>query len=307
MLRNTQEIDMIKHKKPESLLKGLVELSSLPFIYIKINEAVNNPRSSMQDISDIISNDPGLSSRLLKLVNSAFYSFSSKIETVSRALLIIGTQQIRDLALATSVVNLFKGIPDSLVSMESLWKHSVACGLAAKKLAIARQSESHVERFFTAGIIHDVGRLVIYKKIPETARDMILRCKTERKPLCLVEKEVIGFDHSELGHKLAQSWHLPPSLEEAIACHHTPWHAKRHPVETCVVHIADYIAHEMQLGDSGEQYIPPLDEKVWEVTGIPASMVPSISEELRSEFEDVVQSLWELPVIQKPHALIPKY
>jgi HD-like signal output (HDOD) protein len=111
MLRNTQEIDMIKHKKPESLLKGLVELSSLPFIYIKINEAVNNPRSSMQDISDIISNDPGLSSRLLKLVNSAFYSFSSKIETVSRALLIIGTQQIRDLALATSVVNLLNEKP----------------------------------------------------------------------------------------------------------------------------------------------------------------------------------------------------
>jgi HD-like signal output (HDOD) protein len=161
---------MLKNKKPESLLKGVVELSSLPFIYIKINEAVNNPRSSTQDISNIISNDPGLSTRLLKLVNSAFYRFSSKIETVSRALLLVGTQQIRDLALATSVVNLFKGIPDSFVSMESLWKHSVACGLAAKKLAITRQSESSAERFFAAGIIHDIGRLVIYKKIPESQR-----------------------------------------------------------------------------------------------------------------------------------------
>jgi HD-like signal output (HDOD) protein len=298
---------MLKNKKPESLLKGVVELSSLPFIYIKINEAVNNPRSSTQDISNIISNDPGLSTRLLKLVNSAFYRFSSKIETVSRALLLVGTQQIRDLALATSVVNLFKGIPDSFVSMESLWKHSVACGLAAKKLAITRQSESSAERFFAAGIIHDIGRLVIYKKIPETAHDMISRCKTERKPLCLVEKEVIGFDHAELGHTLAQSWNLPPSLNEAIAYHHAPWLAKKHPVEACVIHIADYLAYEMRLGDSGEQYMPPLDEKVWKVTGIPASVMPSLSKEVRSEIEDVVQSLWELPVIQNTRGMIPKY
>jgi HD-like signal output (HDOD) protein len=303
----TQEVDMIHYKNPESLLKGLVELSSLPFIYIKINEAVNNPRSSMQDISDIISSDPGLSSRLLRLVNSAFYSSSSKIETVSRALLVIGTQQIRDLALATSVMSLFKGIPDNLVSMESLWKHSVACGLAAKKLATAKQCESNVERFFTAGIIHDIGRLVIYKKIPETAREMILRCKTDRKPLCLVEKDVIGFDHTDLGRKLAQLWNLPPSLEEVLAYHHTPWEAKRYPLESCVVHIADHIAHEMQLGDSGEQYIPPLEENVWELSGIPAIEISSISDQLRPEFEDVVQSLWELPVTQKPRELFPKF
>jgi len=285
---------VIKRKKPETLLKGLVELSSLPFIYIKINDAVKNPRSSIKDISDIISGDPNLTTRLLRLVNSAFYGFPSKVETVSRALLMVGTQQMRDLALATSVMSLFKGIPGRLVSMESLWRHSVACGLAAGMLATVRQSEANVERFFTAGIIHDIGRLVIYKKIPETAQEMILRCRASKEPLYLIEKEVLGFDHSDLGRMLAQSWNLPPSLAEVLAYHHFPQEAKQYPIETCVVHIADYIAHGMQLGNSGEHYLPPLDEKVWELSGIPESVLSSISDQLRPEFEDLVQSLWEL-------------
>jgi HD-like signal output (HDOD) protein len=285
---------MVKRKKPEALLKGWVELSSLPFIYIKINNAINDRHSSIKDISDIISGDPSLTTRLLRLVNSAFYGFPSKIDTVSRAILAVGTNQLRDLALATSVLSLFKGIPAGLVSMESLWRHSVACGLAAKMLSTASRREANVERFFTAGIIHDIGRIVIYKMMPDAAQEMILRCRVNNEPLYLVEKEVIGFDHADLGRALAQLWNLPASLEEMIACHHSPAEARLYPVEACVVHIADYIAQEMQLGDSGEQYIPPLDKKVWKLVGIPESALTFITDPLKAEFEDVVQSLWEL-------------
>lgn len=279
-------------KKPEDLLKGLVQVSSLPVIYTKINEAVNNPQSSMKGISDIISDDPGLTSRLLQLVNSAFYSFPSRIETVNRALFIVGTQQLRDLALATSIMNLFKGIPEDLVNMESFWRHSVACGLTAKILATYRRCEMNVERFFAAGIIHDIGRLIIYKKIPETAKEMILRCKTNRELLFLVEKEVIGFDHADLGRVLVQFWNLPPSLEEVVAYHHSPREARRYPVETAVVHIADIIAHAMQFGKSGEQYIPPIDEKAWELIGVPTSVLSPTMDQLEREIKDVVQSLF---------------
>jgi HD-like signal output (HDOD) protein len=269
-------------------------LSSLPFIYIKINNAINDRHSSIKDISDIISSDPSLTTRLLRLVNSAFYGFPSKIDTVSRALLAVGTNQIRDLAMATSVLRLFKGIPAGLVNMDSLWRHSVACGVAAKMLATAGRRDTSVERFFTAGIIHDIGRLAIYKMMPDAAQEMILRCRVSNEPLCLVEKEVIGFDHADLGRALAQLWNLPASLEEMIACHHFPLEAREHTVEACVVHIADYVVHSMQLGESGEQYIPPLDNKVYKLTGIPESALSAISEPLRAEFEDVVQSLWEL-------------
>ncbi|HVO66411.1 MAG TPA: HDOD domain-containing protein [Syntrophales bacterium] len=282
-------------KKPEDLLKGLVQVSSLPAVYTKINEAVNNPQSSMKGISDIISDDPGLTSRLLQLVNSAFYSFPSRIETVSRALFIVGTQQLRDLALATSIMNMFKGIPEDLVNMESFWRHSVACGLTAKILATYRRCEMNVERFFAAGIIHDIGRLIIYKKIPETAREMILRCKANRESLFLVEKEIIGFDHSDLGRILVQFWNLPPSLEEVVAYHHSPREARRYPIETAVVHIADIIANAMQFGNSGEQYIPRMDEKAWELIGIPTSALSPTMDQLEREIKDVVQSLFGKP------------
>ncbi|MGZ6236299.1 MAG: HDOD domain-containing protein, partial [Syntrophales bacterium] len=108
---------MVKHNKLDALLKGWVELSSLPFIYIRISNAINDHHSSIRDISDIISGDPSLTTRLLRLVNSAFYGFPSKIDTVSRALMAVGTNQIRDLAMATSVLRLFRGIPSGLVSM----------------------------------------------------------------------------------------------------------------------------------------------------------------------------------------------
>jgi len=279
-------------KKPEDLLKGLVQVSSLPDVYTKINEAVNNPRSSMKGISDIISDDPGLTFRLLQLVNSAFYGFPSKIETVSRALFIVGTQQLRDLALATSIMSLFKGVPEDLVNMESFWRHSVACGLTAKILATYRRCEMNVERFFAAGIIHDIGRLVIYKKIPETAREMLLRCKTNRELLFLVERELIGFDHAELGRVLVQFWNLPPSFEEVVAYHHSPREARRYPAETAVVHIADIIAHAMQFGNSGEQYVPPMDERAWELIGIPTSVLSPTIDQLEREMKDVVQLLF---------------
>jgi HD-like signal output (HDOD) protein len=282
-------------KRPEDLLKGMVQLSSLPAIYTKINEAVNNPRSSMQDISNIISDDPGLTSRLLQLVNSALYGFPSKIETVSRALFIVGTQQIRDLALATSIMSLFKGIPEDLVNMESFWRHSVACGLAAKILATYRRCEMNVERFFAAGVIHDIGRLVIYKKIPETAREMIIRCKANKELLYVVEKEVIGFDHSSVGSVLAKFWNLPPSLEEVVACHHSPRHAKRYPIETSVVHVADIIVHAMQLGNSGEQYVPPLDRQALELIGIPPSVLSPTLDQLEREVKDIIQTLFRKP------------
>ncbi len=282
--------------KPEDLLKGMVQLSSLPVIYSKVNEAVNNPRSSMKDISNIISDDPGLTSRLLQVVNSAFYGFPTKIETVSRALFIVGTQQIRDLALATSIMSLFKGIPEDLVSMESFWKHSVACGIAAKILATYRRSEMNVERFFAAGIIHDIGRLVIYMKIPEEAREMILLAKADGRSLYTVEKERLGFDHTKLGRVLVQFWNLPPSLEEVVAYHHSPREARRYPVETSVIHVADIIAHAMQIGSSGEHYIPALDEKAWELIGIPTSVLSPTMDQLEREVKDVVQSLWGKPV-----------
>ncbi len=278
---------------PGDLLKGCIEVSSLPTIYCRINEAINNPASSMAGIGKIISDDPGLTLRLLRLVNSAFYGFPTKIETITQALVIIGTKQLRDLALATSIVSLFEGIPKEFVSMESFWRHSIACGIAAKTLAAYRR-ESNTERFFIAGLLHDIGRLILYKKAGNQIREALLRSKTGESLLFLAEREMLGFDHAVLGRRLLQGWNLPVSLEEAVAFHHEPGGARRYPIETAVVHVADIIVNAIQFGSSGERYVPPLDGEAWERIGFPASKLSSLLEHLDSQVNEVIHSfLWD--------------
>ncbi|NVM21181.1 MAG: HDOD domain-containing protein [Desulfobacterales bacterium] len=277
-------------REPGDLLDGWTQISSLSIVQSRLNEEINNPRASMSNIGQIIGDDPGLTARLLRLVNSAFFGFPSKIETITRAIVIVGLQQLRDLAMATSVVNLFKGIPKHLVSMESFWQHSIACGVAARILAAYRR-ETNIERLFVAGMLHDIGRLIINTKVPDQARKALLRSKFNGELLYIAEREVIGFDHAAVGHALLKAWNLPPSLQEVVAYHHNPQAARRFPTETSIVHVADIIVHTMQFGTSGERFVPPLDGSAWESIGLSTSVLSPILDQVDRQANDVVQTI----------------
>jgi HD-like signal output (HDOD) protein len=273
---------------PNDLLKGYVEVSSLPTIFTRINEAVNNPRSSMSDIGKIIGEDAGLTARLLMVVNSAFFNFPQRIESITKAIGIVGTQQLRDLALATSIIKLFKGLPADLVDMEKFWKHSVGVGIAARTLAAFRR-ETNVERYFVAGILHDIGRLLMFMKIPDLSREAFLRSKNNNELLHVAETELIGFDHAAVGRVLMQAWKLPFYQEEVVGFHHKPNLATRFPVETAIVHVADIVAHSMGLGSSGERFVPALDPEAWERLALPISTLAPTFEQVDRQFGDAVK------------------
>lgn len=275
---------------PRDLLKGYLEVSSLPMIYYKIEEVLNRPNTSMSDIGKIVGQDPGLTVRLLRLVNSAFFNFPSKIETITQALVVIGTQQLRELVLATSIVNLFQGIPKDLVNMESFWRHSIACGLAARIMATYR-NEANAERFLIAGMVHDIGRLIMYKKIGDLCRATLIQSRTYGMPLFQAEKEVIGFDHCQIGRLLLQSWNLPKSLEEAVTYHHRPGLATHYPVEAATVHMADILVNALQWGTSGSHDVPPLEPSAWDLLELPPSLLPSLLNQLRSQVQEVIHSI----------------
>ncbi len=275
---------------PQDLLRGYLEVSSLPMIYYRIDEVISRPNTSMADIGKIVGQDPGLTVRLLRLANSAFYHFPTKIETITQALVVIGTQQLRELVLATSIVNLFQGIPKDLVNMESFWRHSIACGLAARMMATYRH-EANVERYLIAGMVHDVGRLIMYKKIGDLSRSALIHSRTSGKPLYLAEKEVIGFDHGQIGRLLLQSWNLPQSLEEAVAFHHRPNLADHFPMEAATVHLADIMVNALQWGTSGAHLVPPLESSAWDLLGLPPNVLPSLLKDLRGQVNEVVHSI----------------
>ena len=274
-------------RRASDLLKGVVSVASLPGVYLRLSAVVSDPRSSAADVGRVIAEDPGLTARLLKLVNSAMYGFPSRIETVSHAISIVGTAQLQDLALATSVIRLFANMPESLVTMESFWRHSVACGVTARAIA-TRRREPNVERYFVAGLLHDIGRPIMFMQVPDEARSAVLRSRETGEPLFQVEQATLGFDHTHVGHALLDMWKLPPSLKEAVAHHHFPERAQRFPVETAVVHIADLLANALGFGTSGEPGIPPLDAKAWDRVELAPTAVEDLLEESERHYQAAV-------------------
>ena len=156
----------------QNLVDKSPQISSLPTIFFQINAAVEDPESSFVETGEIISSDPSLSARLLRIINSSFFGFPNEIETITHAVTIVGMAQLRDLALATTVVNQFKGIPKNLINMENFWLHSVATGLTAKVIAIYRR-ETNADRFYLMGMLHDLGRLLLLLNIPDSMKAVV--------------------------------------------------------------------------------------------------------------------------------------
>jgi putative nucleotidyltransferase with HDIG domain len=280
----------------DSFIGDNIKVFSVPSVFTRLNNAITNPRTSVTEIGRIISEDQGLTARLLKLANSPFYGYPSKIETIFDAVLIMGTKQIQDLALATSIITVFKGIPHEFVSMDTFWHHSIACGVIARVVAGYRR-EQNVELFFTAGILHDIGRLVMFSKASEKYMEIMLHCRQHNQLLFKAELEMMGFDHAELGGALLKRWNLPPNLTEMVAFHHNPLKAYQFSTETSIVHVANIIGHALQIGNSGDPFLPPLHEAAWDQLGLPSRILPLIVDQSSQQFvatiEIILQDLEE--------------
>ena len=265
-------------------------IPSLPQIYLQLTEVLDNPRSASGHIAEVISRDSGLTARLLRLVNSAFYAFPTRVESISHAVILVGTQQIRDLALATAVLRIFKGISTDLVDMESFWLHSIATGVAARLLA-AQRKEVNTERYFVAGVLHDIGRLLMFRTWPDEARAALAQARRTEGSLLEIERQVFGFDHGVAGGELLHAWDLPGVLTEMTRYHHAPADARQHPVEVAVVHVADVVAAALELGHSGDDAVPRLSPVAWERLALPAGAVSTVAVQSERQVAEVRRSM----------------
>lgn len=262
-------------------------LPSLPGIVDRVYEALNDPKCTATHIAELISKDTGLAARLLKLVNSALYSFPGPISSIARAVAIIGSRQITALTVAASVTDTFKDIPPSIIDMKGFWKHCVSCGIIARLLTGYRE-RIDTENYFLAGLLHDIGRLVIFKHFPQQARHVFYRAHLEPNLLYRIEPEVLGCDHTELGNLLIQQWRLPPGLEFACHFHHAPMEALDKTMAS-VVHTADIIANAMRFGTSGEYYISPLDPGAWETLDLPVSVIAPVVRQTETILNETIR------------------
>jgi putative nucleotidyltransferase with HDIG domain len=260
--------------KITELVQGVGGLVTLPDVFIRINQLVEDPNSTTAEIAKAIGQDPSFTVRLLRVANSSFYGLSSSIDTVSKAVSVIGTSQIRSLALATSVASSFDGLPNTLVSMEHFWRHSLYCALIARILA-KQARKCDPDAVFTAALLHDIGELVIFNRLPQQAKDALLLVldSADELPIYQAEQQIMGFDHAQVGGELSRQWKLPPMLEECIEFHHDVPSAQRFPREVALVHIANILAlmAEIHTLDPGD--VSPIDPRAWEIVGLDADEV----------------------------------
>jgi HD-like signal output (HDOD) protein len=254
----------------------------------EVEAVLSNSQSNLLNVGEVIERDPDLTARLLRLGNSSFYGFPSRLATVSEAISLIGIQQVQDLIVASSVVEAFAGVSPEFVNMESFWKHSLACGVGARLLAIARRVPKP-DKFFVAGLLHDIGRLVLFSQAPQKAQRVFQLYRSRRMLLCEAESQVLEFDHTAIGEALLRAWHYPSNLIDAVSYHHQPMLAGAFQTEAAFVHIADHLVNAMQLGSSGERFVPPLQMNAWEKL----NLTPDILEPLMHSMEDQLEAVQE--------------
>ena len=267
---------------------------SLPLIYDRLNEKINHPRSSLADIGQVISEDQGLTVRLLKLANSPFFGYHANISSITKALTVIGTRQLRDLALAVALMDSFSGIPSEKLQMSSFWKHNIACGILSRSIATYRR-EVNQERFFITGMLHDLGILVMYRALPDAVQEM-LQEETDRNELYYItEQRHLGFDHGAVGGALLANWKIPLTISEPISFHHAPADALHFPLEAAIIHLADIICDTMGYCMTGNCHIPPLDNSAWSLLDIPVNQLDTIIRQSETQIEETCAILSEAP------------
>ncbi|MFW5731010.1 MAG: HDOD domain-containing protein [Desulfonatronovibrionaceae bacterium] len=268
----------------EDLISHEVDLASFPDIYFKVYEAINSSRSNADYLARVISNDISLCAKLLRLVNSPFYGLRTRVDSISRAIALVGADELSTLALGISAISAFKDIPPQLIDMKSFWSHSVAVGILCRRMAGLASLPG--EKMFVGGLLHDMGRLIIFKKMPAAASEAIIYSQTNLLPLVEAEKDIFRFDHAQAGAALARAWNLPDFLQDQLGRHHDQ--GRMDSPEAALTHLADFMAAGMLFAEKGSLVLPPLNQSCLESAGLETNMLEQIVSDVENEFNAVV-------------------
>lgn len=266
---------------PARLISGAARLASMPKIVDKVLQALNDPHVSYAYVGELIGKDVGLSAKLLKLVNSALFAFPEPVESISRAVSVVGINKLTSLALGVSLIDHFGPVPQNALDMRSFWQHSLACAVLARLLATA-SGHPEEERAFVGGLLHDIGRLVMLSSQSRLSVLAMAAAWEESAPLYETESRVWGFHHARLGGKLLTVWKFPPGLIQAVERHHDP-----DDQDSALVHLADVMAHALGLGRSGSPLAPPLSAWAWDQLELSSGALAAVAAQAQHQLADI--------------------
>ncbi|MFW5799149.1 MAG: HDOD domain-containing protein [Planctomycetota bacterium] len=274
-------------KKFHQVLKAIDEIPALPEVYNRLMASLRNPETSAEDIAKIIATDPGLSSKVLKVVNSAFYGFATQTTSISRAVVVLGFNEVRNLVITTSVVGTFlKGNEQQMALAKELWRHGLAVAVLSKILARRMELQGH-EDLFVAGLLHDVGKLVHLTSIPNDFGQVMDEARIKAVPFHKIEREMLGFDHTFTARVLLKNWQLQPALKFMVSRHHSPKTRKLLRKHVAVVHLSDVLAHFFKLADLEVKQIPKINKLALALVGMKLDELLGLEKEAHGKLDDI--------------------
>ncbi len=241
-----------------TLARQVKTIFSLPEIVLQVNHILRQPEPDLAELEERIINDPGLTASILKVVNSAYYSLPNKIDTLSRAIAIIGFRELSAIVIGTSVTRQFNGIAPEWVDMNVFWFHSITRGILAKNLATHSKCNNS-ERFFIAGLLSGIGKLIFFTQYPNQSAEIIRMGQQGDAALAEAERKLFGFDYAELSAELLKEWKLPIEIWEIVAYLFKPLDSPIQKTDACILHVASSIANNIQPCANYDFDTHPLD------------------------------------------------
>ena len=264
------------------------EMPSLPVSVGKVLEICNSPSVNPSDLSHVISLDPVLTGRLLKLLNSAYYGLSSQVTSLARAIIMLGINTVKNLALSTAILaTLPKNKEQKGLNMDGFWRHCLGVGVTAKLLAVKQGVDSKMlEEYFTAGLLHDIGKIPINANLSTDYLLAVTTADCEQRPLLAVENFSLGLNHCIAGDLVSRSWKLTGPVADIITHHHNPDEYQGEYTDILYnISIANYFTSVYEIGFSGDRYPQKPPQKVWEISGIKEDAFEELKEKVIQEIE----------------------
>jgi len=261
----------------QELVTYVESLAALPSVYYRVREQLELPDVSISEVAHLIEADPALTTGILKLVNSSFYGFSREIESVERAIIVLGLRQTHELVLAITVSNVFDGIRPQHMDMRRYWIGCMVTALTARELAYLTCNPA-ASRLFVIGLLADIGHLVMYQTVPELTVAAQTAANAGNESLHEAERRIVGCDSAEVGSALMDTWKLPSTFAEIIGAQIKPRLAGKHVIEAELLHIALAVSKADRYDESSEQALRHIDPRIWENIGLAPDSFPRIRE-----------------------------
>ncbi len=262
---------MIDDRSRVRINRFIQNMPPLPITVSKILEITKKPNADAKELNNVISLDPVLTGKVLKLINSAYYSLPNQITSIVRAIIMLGINTVKNLALSTSIVTSINNKKNfNALDMDGFWRHSICVGVLAKTLAKKQNVDTkQLEEFFVAGLLHDIGKIPLNSQLSEEYLKALTFSRQNKCSLNFAETKILGINHSDIGKEIALQWRLNQTLTSSINYHHNIQESEENLKRfVATIALANIVTNKAEIGFSGDKFPDEKENEIFEITGL---------------------------------------